>query len=140
MMKIIEDQGVAAAFQKFPLNLRGSLMRLRALIHEVASEHKPVLVLQETLKWSEPAYLCKSGSTIRLGFPKSETDQYCMYFNCKSRLIDCIKEVYGDEFRYEGNRALVFTLNHTLNQAAVKQCIDLALTYHTRKHLTLLGM
>jgi len=139
-MKPIEDQAVADVFQSFPLDLRGSILRLRDLILEVASEYDPALKLQETLKWSEPAYLCQSGSTIRLGFSKSKPEQYCMYFNCKTQLIDCIREVYGDEFQYEGNRALVFTLDQTVNQAAVKQCIDLALTYHKRKHLTLLGM
>jgi len=139
-MTPIEDQAVAKAFQNFPLNLRENLMHLRTLILEVALAYKPALKLEETLKWSEPAYLCKSGSTIRLGYSKSNPDQYCMYFNCKTQLIECIREVFGDEFQYEGKRALVFNADQTLNQAAVKQCIDLALTYHSRKHLTLLGM
>lgn len=139
-MAYIEDQAVASAFQNFPLNLRGRLFHLRTLILEVAQEYEPKLKLEETLKWSEPAYLCKYGSTIRLGFSKLKPQQYCMYFNCKTQLIDCIKEVYGSEFQYEGNRALVFNIDQNLNEQAVKQCIDLALTYHKRKHLTLLGM
>ena len=111
---------------------------LRSLILEVANEQDPPIIIEETLKWFEPAYLCKTGSTIRLGTPKPA--HYAMYFNCKTSIIETITEVYGDTFEYDGKRALIFDINQTPDLVSLRQCILIALTYHKRKHLTLLGL
>ena len=62
-----------------------------------------------------------------------------MYFNCNSSLVDTFKEVYGDVFTFEGNRAIVFGDTEVLPVNELKHCISLALTYHRVKHLLLLG-
>jgi len=77
---------------------------------------------------------------IRIGWKQSNPDQYAMYFNCNSKLIDTFKEINRDLFNYEGNRAIVFAVHDEIRVNEVKQCIALALTYHTRKNLPMLGL
>ncbi|MCF6301400.1 MAG: DUF1801 domain-containing protein [Proteobacteria bacterium] len=110
-MSKIENPEVLAAFNHYPKPIRQALMRLRQLILDTASETEGVILLEETLKWGEPSYLTKNGSTIRLGWRKSTPDQYALYFNCKTKLVDTFKELYDDLFQLEGNRAMVFNIN-----------------------------
>ncbi len=49
-------------------------MFLRHLVLETASETEGVNKLEETLKWGEPSYLTKNGSTIRMDWKKSKPD------------------------------------------------------------------
>jgi hypothetical protein len=69
----------------------------------------------------------------------SKPTQYALYFHCQTRLVDTFKELYGQRFRYEGNRAIIFHQDDTVPVAELKHCITLTLTYHRRKHLPLLG-
>ena len=83
-------------------------MFLRQLILEAAAETEGVGQLEETLKWGEPSYLAKGGSTIRIEWKESRPYQYAMYFRCKTKLVDTFKELYRDKFKFEGNGAIVF--------------------------------
>ncbi|MEL7162948.1 MAG: hypothetical protein AAFN92_19470 [Bacteroidota bacterium] len=62
-----------------------------------------------------------------------------MYFKCTSKLVSTFREVYGDTFRYENNRAILFGLDAPVPDAKLKACIRLALLYHNLKHLPRLG-
>ncbi len=115
-------------------------MLLRELILITALEMENATPLEETLKWGEPSYLTKNGSTIRLGWKNSKPNQYALYFNCKSKLIDLYKELYSDIFKFEGNRAIVFSEYELIPVKQLKHCISLALSYHDIKHLPLLGI
>lgn len=130
---------VLEVFSRYPDSMRGKIMFLRQLVLDTASETDGVSDLVETLKWGEPSYVTKSGSTVRLGWKKSQPDQYAVYFHCKTTLIDTFKELYGDIFRFEGNRAIVFSKNDEIPVSELKHCIFLSLTYHKRKHLPLSG-
>ncbi len=130
---------VADAFKRFPANLQKPLLFLRQLIIESA-ETSGINTLEETLKWGEPSYLNKKGSTIRLGYNRSQPQQYVIYFHCKTTLIETFKVLYGDIFIFEGNRAIVFDVKDNIPEAALKHCITLSLTYHKIKHLPLLGV
>lgn len=90
--------------------------------------------LEEILKWGELAYLAKKGSTNRITGSKSNPEQYAMFANCKTTLIATFREIYGNRFRFEGNRAIVFSLDDELPVEKLKHCIAIALTYHMRKH------
>jgi len=129
---------VQAKLDSYPSNVKRKLLRIRKLILEVGSEDE-VGDITETLKWGEPSYLVKTGSTLRMDWKPKSPDQYAIYFNCKTTLIETIKEVYGDIFRYEGNRAIVFSLKEKLPVPELKACISLSLRYHQIKHLPLLG-
>lgn len=108
-------------------------MQLRSLILEVASENPAIGALEETLKWSEPAFLTshtKSGTTIRINRHKKSDDEYAFYVHCQTDLIDRYKQLYGDSLTFEGSRAVVFDAKRALPVDAVKHCIAMALTYH----------
>jgi len=139
-MSTIENKEVRKVFDNYPKEIRKKLMLLRKLVIDTASETEGVKSLEETLKWGEPSYLTKGGSTIRMDWKKSKPDQYAMYFNCKTKLIDTFKERYKDELKYEGNRAIVFHKNDTIPISELKHCILLALTYHSIKNLPMLGV
>lgn len=139
-MSAIENSKVEEVFKQYPKHIQSKLLILRKLILDTALETESVDHMEETLKWGEPSYITKKGSTIRIGWKQSRPDQYAMYFNCNTKLIDTFKEVYRDVFNYEGNRAIVFDENDEIPVNEIKQCIALALTYHTRKHLPMLGL
>jgi len=139
-MDEIKNPEVAEVFNNYPMPIRQKLMFLRQLILDTAIEAEGVDTIEETLKWGEPAYLTKNGSTIRVGWKQSQPAQYAMYFHCKTKLIDTFKELYGDKFKFEGNRAIVFKESEELPTVELKHCISLSLTYHNRKHLPMLGV
>lgn len=139
-MDRIQNQNVAKTFQSYPEDIRRNLLNLRQLILDVASDTADIGNLDETLKWGEPSYLAKGGSTVRIGWKNSRPEHYAVYFNCNTKLVDTFKEVYSDTFNFEGNRAIVFHQKDTLPAEALRHCIALALQYHKLKHLPLLGV
>jgi len=134
----IENIDVLKKFEAYPAEKRDRLEHLRSLIFEVAKEEK-IKDIEETLKWGEPSYSSKRGSTLRIGWNKKKPEQYSMYFNCKTKLISTFKEIYPDTFNYAGNREIFFTLDEALPTKELKHCISLSLKYHEIKKLPLLG-
>ena len=116
------------------------MVQLPGSILDTASETEGVGTVEETLKWGEPSYVTKGGSTVRIGWKQSNPHQYAMYFHCKTKLIDTFREIYGDTFTFEGNRAIVFDENDDIPANELKHCILLSLTYKSRKHLPMLGV
>ena len=136
----IENPEVAAVFDNYPERMRERLMLLRRLVLETAAETEGVGSLEETLRWGEPSYLSKGGSTIRMDWKESKPDQYALYFHCRTRLVETFRELYGGMFRFEDNRAIVFDEDEEIPVKELKHCISLSLTYHRRKHLPMLGV
>ncbi|CAH1200630.1 hypothetical protein PAECIP111893_01513 [Paenibacillus plantiphilus] len=136
----IENTKVAAVFEQYPINIQKKLFFLRQLILDTASETDGVDSVEETLKWGEPSYVTKTGSTLRMGWKKSNPSQYALYFNCNTKLVETFREFYRDTFIFEGNRAIVFKEDDDIFVDELKQCIASSLTYHTRKHLPMLGL
>jgi len=136
----IRDPEVAAAFDRCPPGIRSKLLFLRALILETAAETDGAGPVEEAVRWGEPSYIAKHGSTVRIGWKKSQPDRYALYFHCRTRLVPTFREVHAGRFSFEGNRAIVFAERDEVPVDALRQCIVLALTYHRRKHLPLLGL
>jgi Domain of unknown function (DU1801) len=127
------DPSVERVFAALPDDVRERLMALRQLILETARTTPGVGAVVETLKWGEPAYLPKAprvGTTVRINALKGSTDRYAVYFHCQTSLIESFRERYPQTFRFEDNRAIVFTLGDRLPVKALRHCIALALTYH----------
>lgn len=139
-MNEINNPDVAEVFNRYPIPIREKLMNLRQLVLDTAAETESITTLEETLKWGEPSYLTTGGSTIRMDWKKSKPDQYALYFNCKTTLVDTFKERYGSKFKFEGNRSIIFNINDEIPIDELKHCILLSLTYHNRKHLPMLGV
>jgi len=138
-MSKIKNHDVVDVLNSYPKHVRQKMLLLRQLVLDTASEIEGIGRLEETIKWGEPSYLIKSGSTIRMGWKQSKPDQYAMYFHCKTKLVDTFKKLYRDKFKFEGNRAIVFEMDDEIPIEELKHCIALPLTYHNRKHLPMLG-
>lgn len=132
------DSSVKQKFETYPENIAVLLNNIRNLIYSVAKQDG-ILDITETLKWGEPSYISKNGSTIRFDWKAKYPDQYCIYFNCRTSLVETFKEVYGDIFMYEGNRAITFQTNQSLPLKELTHCISMSLRYKKIKHLDLLG-
>lgn len=131
-----DDPAVEAVFNACPAAVKKRMLALRAMVFEVAATTPGVGELQETLKWGEPAYLTahsKSGSTIRMAPGKASSTQYALYFNCQTTLVDTFRTLFPTEFRYEGNRSIVFDTTEKVPAQSLKFCIAMALTYHRNK-------
>ena len=133
------DPEVAEVFNAYPKPVRKKLLFLRKLVLETAAETEGVGTVQEALKWGEPSYIAKYGSAIRMDWKPNKPEKYAMYFHCQTKLVDAFRELYGSTLVCEGNRAIVFGIEDPLPIQELKHCISLALTYHRRKHLPLLG-
>ncbi|WP_430968287.1 DUF1801 domain-containing protein [Spongiimicrobium sp. 2-473A-2-J] len=139
-MNLTKTFKIEEKLDAYPKHVRQKLMRLRQLILETAAETEGVNTLEETLKWGEPSYLTKNGSTIRIDWKEKKPDQYAMYFKCTSKLVPSFRTIYKEVFTFEGDRALVFKMDDTLPETELKKCIAAGLTYHKVKHLPLLGL
>ncbi|GAB1255615.1 DUF1801 domain-containing protein [Aurantivibrio plasticivorans] len=129
---------VEEKFKDYPASIRKKLETIRDLILAAAKE-SGLGEVEESLRWGEPSYLVKGGSAVRYDWKKNFPDQYAIYFNCNTKLVDTFKELYGNKFRFEGNRAIVFGVKDSLPKKELKHCIKMSLTYHKVKHLPLLG-
>jgi hypothetical protein len=139
-MEVKSDPAVELVFAQYPDAMRKKMLGLRALVIETASEIEGIRELEETLKWGEPSYLTKYGSTLRMDWKSKNPGQYAMYFKCTSRLVETFRTVFGDEFMYEGNRAIIFKMDDKIPTKSLKLCIRAALTYHKVKALPTLGI
>lgn len=139
-MEIRTNQKVEEVFANYPDHVREKMQQLRELILETAEETQKIPLLEETLKWGEPSFITKHGSTLRIDWKQKTPDQYAVYFQCTSRLVDTFRLVFNNTFRYEGKRAIFFKLNQKIPKEEFKACIKATLTYHKVKHLPLLGM
>jgi len=133
MNKVVRER-----FDEYPENARIRLEELRNLVYQVASELE-LGEVDETLKWGEPSYSVKAGSPLRMDWKQKSPDNYYLFFNCQTKLVDTFRELYGEELVFQGNRAIVLTLSSQLPETAIKSCLKLALTYQQRKNLPLLG-
>lgn len=131
---------VESVFNKYPDSVRKKILALRSLILEAANEIEEVPELEETLKWGEPSYVAKHGSTIRIDWKKKTPDQYSMYFTCTTELVPTFRRLYSDVFEFEGNRAIVFQMDDDVPKVVLKRCISAALMYHKVKQLPMLGL
>lgn len=139
-LKLKSNSEVQLVLDKYPDVVKVKLSNLRELIINVADETENISMLEETLKWGEPSYITKHGSTLRMDWKPSSPDQYAMYFQCTSKLVPTFRIVYKDIFQFEGNRAVVFKIKEELPEKELKQCIKACLTYHKIKQLPLLGL
>jgi len=132
------DEVVKNRFEEYPEKVRLRLKELRTLILKLASDLE-LGEVEESLKWGEHSYSVKTGSPIRTDWKLKSPNQYYLFFNCQTKLIDTFRELHNDTLEFQGNRAIVLSLSSSLPEAEIKNCLELALTYQQRKHLPLLG-
>ncbi len=129
---------VEKVFASYPDFVRDKMQYLRKLVIDTAEETEGIKILEETLKWGEPSFVTKDGSTLRMDWKENTPNQYAMYFQCTSRLVDTFRLVFDQKFQYEGKRAIIFQLDQEIPEKELKECIKASLRYHKVKgHLTL---
>lgn len=128
---------VAATFASYDTDVRAKLLEMRDLVLETAAETSGVGPIEETLKWGQPSYLTpttRSGSTIRIAPTSVDSDfDYAMFFICNTTLVEDFTDLFGDTLTYDGNRALLFSVDTAVPHDEIRQCIAMALTYHLTK-------
>jgi len=134
-MKPFTSVEVAAKFDTYPARVRRKLLVIRELVFRTAAETEGVGELEETLKWGEPAYTPrnKSGCAVRIDSKKKDPTHYAIYFLCQTNLVDTFRTVFPHDFLFEGNRALVFSLEDKVLTNALAMCIAESFTYHLKK-------
>lgn len=138
-MDFVNSEKVSRLLESYPPEATEKLKQLRQLIIDTANKTEGVEKLLETTKWGEPSYVTKKGSTIRMDWKQKTPDRYYLYFICTTELVSTFRFIFGEELKFEGNRAIVLDLNDPIPAQALKKCIRLALTYHKIKHLPMLG-
>lgn len=131
---------VNEVFANYPDTVWDKMQFLKELVIETAEETEGINEMEITLKWGEPSFVTKKGSTLRMDWKEKTPDQYAMYFQCTSRLVETFRMVFAHKFQYEGNRAIVFQLNQKILELELKECIKASLTYHNVKHMMTLGI
>lgn len=139
-MEFEKSEKAIRLIESYPKKAKGKLKQLRKLILDTAKETEGVDKVTETIKWGEPSYLTKTGSTIRMDWKSKTPDKYYLFFICNTNLVNTFRYIFGDELEFEGDRAIVLNLNEPIPTAALKRCITLALTYQKVKHLPMLGV
>lgn len=130
------ENTVRQKFNSYPDHIKPKMENLRELIYDVAKNTDGVGELEETLKWSEPAYLTpktKSGTTIRIDWKPGKPDQIGMYVSCNTTLIQTFRTLFGTDLTFEGNRAVVFPVEKPIPEKQLMICIRMALRYHLDK-------
>ena len=125
---------VDAVFKAYPQPARAKLLALRRLILDTARTTEGVGRIDEVLKWGQPSYLTpetKSGSTVRIDHVDGK--QYAIYFHCQTDLVETFRELYPDKWSYSGNRCILLSAEDRIDEAALRHCVALALTYHLNK-------
>ncbi|TQV77555.1 DUF1801 domain-containing protein [Aliikangiella marina] len=133
------DKKLAEKFESYPDFVKSQMYALRELIIETAVDCDKFEAFEESLKWGEPSFVTQYGSPIRIDWKSKRANEYAMYFHCQTKLVDTFKELYGENLKLEGNRAMIFTVDAVIPKKELKHCISLAFDYHRLKHLPLLG-
>jgi Domain of unknown function (DU1801) len=127
------DPTVRAVFDATAPEPRAGMHVLRQLIFDVAARLPKVGRIDESLRWGVPAYLTsetRSGSTLRIGAPRA--GGFALYCNCQTSLIADFRDLMGEAFCYEGNRAVVFRTAEELDAERIGMLVARALTWHQR--------
>lgn len=87
----------------------------------------------ESLKWGEPAWRPvrpRQGSTLRLNWSPGQDDTMSLFVNCRTTLVETMRDIYPDSFVFDGNRALRLPLAGALPENAIDHLARLTFNYH----------
>jgi hypothetical protein len=74
------DPRVEQVIANYPNTVRDKMQFLRKLVIETAEETEGIHMLEETLKWGEPSFVTKNGSTLRMDWKEEHrTSMRCIF-------------------------------------------------------------
>lgn len=130
---------ISERIRDYPSAAQQRLVYLLRRIEYIANELGREQVTQ-SLKWGEPSFTVVGGTPVRFGWNPSFPDKVFLYVHCSSRVIDTLREVAPALSTLHGNRAIELPIDGPWPEAEVDTFLLLALDYHQRKHLPLLGL
>jgi hypothetical protein len=131
-MQPFTEPEVENIFLAYPEPLRSSLLEIREMIFAQA-----VLLnipITETIRWWQASYIPvakNTGTTIRID--TFGDTQVAIFFNCKTSIVQDIKNRFADQIQYSKNRAIVFNAEQALPTEIIKYAIQAGLTYFKQK-------
>ena len=75
-MELKTNPKVKEKLEDYPDFVQDKMQFLRELVLETAEETEGIKVIEETLKWNEPSFLTKNGSTLRMDWKAKTPNQY----------------------------------------------------------------
>lgn len=124
---------VKAVYDAYPKAARTQLLKLRTLVFETAASLPDTGPITETLKWGEPSYLNRAGTTIRLAWSDKRPDVIGLFVNCQTTLLDEWRAHYSETLNLIGNREIRLPFGAPLPLDPLRHCVAMALTYKRRK-------
>ncbi len=124
---------VADAIAALPDEHRSTIAALRRLIFDVAEDVGSAPLVEE-LKWAQPSYRsarARESTPVRLG-TTADGEHAALLVHCQSSVIPDFRAMFPTEFRYEGNRAILFAPDDDLQVDRLRLCIEHALRYRRR--------
>lgn len=119
----------------WPQQAKDQFCEIRALIL-AAAEQADVGVVEESLKWGQPAWRPKrarTGSTLRLNWQDNSPQTIALFVDCKSTISATMRDIYPHDFQYESNRGLRLYLGTPLPEQAIDHLARLTFTYHRKR-------
>ncbi|AQY51388.1 hypothetical protein PWEIH_10903 [Listeria weihenstephanensis FSL R9-0317] len=117
-------------FEQYPDPYRERLLEIRELIMELAKQVVPIATVAESLKWSQPSYVVKGGTPIRID--RFEEENIALFFHCQTTLIATFRDMFSDTLHFSRNRAIILDPRADLPIQEISMCIQMALTYHKK--------
>ena len=125
------EPGVAAVVLGYPEAVRERVLELRRLLYDVADELE-VGAIDEKLRWGEPGFRVKGGTTVRLHCKHPASGKVGFFVPCSTDLAASYRARHP-ELEIEGDRVVWLPLEGPLPEEALRDCIALAWTYHRRR-------
>ncbi len=123
---------VAAAIADYPDAQRDTFMALRALVYEIAQRTEGVSPVEETLKWGQPAFVTRSGTTVRLAAARGDDGAVGVYTSCQTPLVADFATEHGDRFLYDAGRGIHVVAGRPIPALELADFLESALTYKMR--------
>ncbi len=125
--KLPED--ITQVITHWPDTAQKTFHHLRQIIFDTAASNPQVAPLSEALKWGEPSFLTKTGTTLRIDWKARSPDEIGLFVICRTDLLDQIRAMYPNAFRFEGTRALYLRLDAPIPEQAVAYLATRTQTY-----------
>ncbi len=127
------DKATRLRFESYAPPLGEKLLALRSRIYDVANRTPSVGPITETLKWGQPSYhAARTGTPLRLG-GDVDNRTFGFYVHCQTNLIAQLRTQYEGALAFSGKRGVHFGFDDEFPTDSIDHCIQLALTYHSRK-------
>lgn len=128
-----DNLDIAALYQSYPDDIRTKLLKLRAMVFDLASKNDGIGTVTECLKWGVPSYETvrpKSGTPLRLQWIEKES-RFGLFVHCQTNLVSHFKKRHTSLI-YDKNRGLLCDRDKDIPQEVAEDFILSALTYYKK--------